>query len=106
MKLEPWVPPRVLFGRRFSHCELWGLWFVDIVAFSYRVANPFSSFSPFSNFSIGDPVLSPVAGWEHGICIGQALAELLRGQLYQAPVSKRLLAPAIVSGFVVWKWDE
>jgi hypothetical protein len=28
------------------------------------VANPFSSFTPFSNSSIGDPVLSWV-GWNH-----------------------------------------
>ena len=27
---------------------------------SYGVANPFNSFSPFSNCSIGDPVLSPI----------------------------------------------
>jgi hypothetical protein len=29
------------------------------------VANPFSSFSPFSNFSIGDPLFSPMVGREH-----------------------------------------
>jgi hypothetical protein len=39
------------------------------------------------------------------ICIGQVLAELLRGQLYQAPVSKHFLASAIVSGFGVSTWD-
>jgi hypothetical protein len=38
------------------------------------------------------------------ICIGQALAEPLRGQLYQAPVSKHFLASAIVSGFGVCRW--
>jgi hypothetical protein len=32
-------------------------------------------------------------------CICQALAEPLRRQLYQAPVSKLLLASAIVPGF-------
>ena len=32
-------------------------------------------------------------------CICQALAEALRRQLYQAPVSRLLLASAIVSGF-------
>jgi hypothetical protein len=31
---------------------------------SYGAANPFSSFSPFSNSSIGDPMLSPMVGWE------------------------------------------
>jgi hypothetical protein len=36
-----------------------------ILLCSYRVANPFSSFSPFSNSSIGDPVLSPMVGCLH-----------------------------------------
>jgi hypothetical protein len=39
------------------------------------------------------------------ICIGQALAELLRIQLYQAPVSKHFFASAIVFGFSVYRWD-
>jgi hypothetical protein len=39
------------------------------------------------------------------VCIGLALAELLRKQLYWAPVSKHFLASAIVSGFGVSKWD-
>ena len=39
------------------------------------------------------------------ICIGQDLAEPLRRQLYQAPVSKHFLASAIVSGFGVCMWD-
>jgi hypothetical protein len=39
------------------------------------------------------------------LCICQALAEPLRRQLYQAPVSKILLASAIVSGFGGCLWD-
>ncbi|EDL21402.1 mCG141710 [Mus musculus] len=39
------------------------------------------------------------------ICIGQALAEPLRGQPYQAPANKNFLASAIVSGFGVCMWD-
>jgi hypothetical protein len=38
-----------------------------------------------------------------GIC--QALAEPLRRELYQAPVSKLLLASTIVSGFGGCLWD-
>ena len=38
-------------------------------------------------------------------CICQALAEPLRRQLYQAPVSRLLLASAIVSGFGGCLWD-
>jgi hypothetical protein len=39
------------------------------------------------------------------LCICQALAELLRRELYLAPVSKHLLASTIVSGFVDCIWD-
>jgi hypothetical protein len=39
------------------------------------------------------------------ICIAQDLAEPLRRQLYQAPVSKHFLESTIVSGFGVCMWD-
>jgi hypothetical protein len=38
------------------------------------------------------------------ICLGQVLAEPLREQPYQAPVSKCFLSSAIVSGFGVCRW--
>jgi hypothetical protein len=38
-------------------------------------------------------------------CICQVLVESLWGQLYQAPVSKHLLASTIVSGFNDCIWD-
>jgi len=38
-----------------------GLWLL-ILLFFLCVTNPFSSFSPFSNSSIGDPVFSPMTG--------------------------------------------
>jgi hypothetical protein len=38
-------------------------------------------------------------------CICQALVELLRVQLYQAPASKHLLASTIMSGFGDCIWD-
>jgi hypothetical protein len=47
--------------------------------------------------SIGDPVLSLMVESIH-LYICQALAEPLRRQLYQAPVSKHLLASPILSG--------
>jgi hypothetical protein len=31
MWLEPWVPPRVLFGWWFSPWKLWGYWLIHIV---------------------------------------------------------------------------
>ena len=62
MWLEPWVPLCVLLGWWFSFWELWGLWgaLVGWYCSSYGVKYPFISFSPFSNGSIGDPVLSPI----------------------------------------------
>ena len=72
--------------------------------FSYGPANPFSSIGPFSTSSTGDPVLSPVDGCEHSL-LCQALADPLRRQLYQGPVSKHSLESTIVSGFVVCIWD-
>jgi hypothetical protein len=36
-----------------------------LILFSYGVANPFSSFSPFSNYSIGDPTPSAMVGCEY-----------------------------------------
>jgi hypothetical protein len=76
---------------------------------SYGVANPFSFFRPFSNSSIEDPIedLCSVQwlGASICLCICQALAEPLRRQLYQAPISKHFLAPAIVSGFGICIWD-
>jgi hypothetical protein len=43
-----------------SLCVLFGWWFS-----SWGVANPFSFFSPFSNSSTGDSVLSPIDGCDH-----------------------------------------
>jgi hypothetical protein len=39
------------------------------------------------------------------ICISQVLADPLKRQLYQAPVSKHFLASVIVYGFGVCIWD-
>jgi hypothetical protein len=58
MQLEPWVPPCVLLG---ALGDLVG-WYCHS---SYGVANPFSSFSPSSNSSIGDPALSAIVGFDH-----------------------------------------
>jgi hypothetical protein len=51
--------------------------------------------------------LGSVQWWAVSICIflSQVLAEPLRGHPYQAPVSKCILASAIVSGFGVCRWD-
>ena len=40
MRLEPWVPPCVLFGWWFSPWELWGVWLVDIVVLPMGLQTP------------------------------------------------------------------
>jgi hypothetical protein len=72
---------------------------------SYVAANPFSSWGPFSSYSIGDPMISPMLVASIHFCICQTLAEPLRRQLYQAPVSKHFLASTTVSGFGNCMWD-
>jgi hypothetical protein len=72
-----------------------------IFLFFLWAAIPFSSFSPFSNSSFGDPVLSPIVGHGH-----QSLYLSGSGracQLYQVPVSKHF---TIVSGFGNCIWDR
>jgi len=64
---------------------------------SYGVANPFSSFSPSSSMRTLFSVQWLAASIP--FCICQALTELLRRQLYQAPVSMHFLASTILSGF-------
>jgi len=64
--LEPWVPPCVLFSWGFSPWELWGGGLVGwYCCSSYGVANPFSSFSPFSNSSTGVPMPSLMVSCKH-----------------------------------------
>ena len=100
MQLDPWVAPCVIFGWWFSPWELWG----DLVGWyccsSYGVANHFSSFSPFSNSSIVNSMLSPMVGCEHPP-LSQSLAKPLRRQIYQALVSNHFLESEIMSGFGV-----
>jgi hypothetical protein len=68
MQLEPWIPPCVLFGWWFSPWEL-GVggrgsgWF--IVLFLLWDCKPLQLIQFFLNSSTGDPVLSPMVGWEH-----------------------------------------
>ena len=67
MQPEPWVPPCVLFGWWSSPREFWGG--SDLLTLllltTHGAKNPLSSFSPFSNSSIWDPMLSSVVDCEH-----------------------------------------
>ena len=97
MQLKPWVSQCVSFGWWFSPWEFWG-WGVLIVVL--LMGNQIPS-APWV-FSLAPPLgtLCSVQWLAENIhlCIGQALAEPLRRQLCQAPVSKHLLASTIVSG--------
>jgi hypothetical protein len=65
------------------------------------VAKPFCFLYPFSNSSLRTPCSVQWLAVSICLYICQALAEPLRRQLYQAPVSKLLLASTIVSRFGV-----
>ena len=103
---SPWVPPCVLFGWLFSLWELWRVWLIDIVVLPMRLQTP----SAPSVLHITPPLGSPCSvQWltvSIHICIGQALADPLRRQIYQAHVSKHFLASAIVFGCCVCIRDE
>jgi hypothetical protein len=99
MQLEPQVPPCVFFDWWFSPKDLWGYWLVHIDVPPMGLQTPSASWV----LSLA-PLLRTLyyVQWmavSIHFCICQALVELLRRQLYQAPVSKLLLASAIVSGF-------
>jgi hypothetical protein len=106
MQLEPWVPPCVLFGWWFSPWKLLGVWLVDIVVLPMGL----QTLSATSVLSLAPPLgtLCSVQWLNESIhlCICQVLAEPLRRQLYQAPVSKHLLASTIVSGFGNCIWNR
>jgi hypothetical protein len=105
MQLQPWVPPCVLFGWWFSPLELWGYWLVLIVVPPMRLRTPSA---PWVLSLV--PLLVNLCSVQWmavsiHFCICQALAESLRRQLYQASVSKHLLASTISSGYGNCIWD-
>jgi len=68
--------------------------------FFLKGTNPFSFFSPFSNHTIGIPVLSLMVTTSI-----KAGAEPLRRHPYQVLVSKHFMASALVTGFDGCIWD-
>ena len=94
MKLEPWVPPCVLHGWWFSLWELWGILQTLSAPLDISLARPLGTLCS----------VQWLTESTH-LCICQALAESLKRQLYQAPVSKHLFASTIVSGFGDYIWD-
>jgi len=76
-------------------CTLWlvgalGCLHGRYCCFSYGVANPLSSFSPFTNSSIGVPC--SVQWLQASTFVLAGLAETLNRQLYQVPLRKYFLA--------------
>jgi hypothetical protein len=94
------------FGWWFSPRKLWGYWLVHIVVPPMWLQTPSATWILSLAPSLG--ILCSIQWMTVSIhfCICQALAEPLRRQLYQAPVSKLLLASTIVSGFGGCLWDE
>jgi hypothetical protein len=81
------------------------VWLVDIVDLPMELQTPSTpSVLPLTPPS-GSPCSVQWMAVSICICIGQALAEPLRKQPYQAPASKCFLASTIVSGFGVCRWD-
>jgi hypothetical protein len=105
MHLETGTPPCDFFDWWFSPRELRG------ILVSYIVPPPMGLQTPSASWVLS---LAPSLGTLCSVqwmtvsvhfCICQALTEPLRRQIYQAPVSKTLLASAIVSGFGGCLWD-
>jgi hypothetical protein len=95
-------PPCVLFDWWFSPWEVWRYWLVHIVVLPMGLQAPsVLSLAP----PLGTLCLVQWLAENIHLYIGQALAEPLRRQLYQAPGSKHLLASTVVSGFGDCIWD-
>jgi hypothetical protein len=81
------------------------VWLIDTVVPPMLLQTPSSLKGLLLTPPLGSPCSVRGLAVSIHICIGQALAQPLRGQLYQAPVSKHFLASATVSGFGVCRWD-
>ena len=102
MQLELWVSPCVFFGWWFSFWELWGVWLVDIIVLPMGLQTlSFPSILPICP-PLGSPCSVPCSVLSIWNCIGQALVEPLRRQLYHLPVSKHFFSSMVVSGFGSW----
>jgi hypothetical protein len=76
-----------------------------MVVLPVGLLNPLApSFLPLT-LPLGSPHSDPCLAVSICICIGQDLAEPIRGQLCQAPVLKHFLAAAVVYRFFVCRWD-
>jgi hypothetical protein len=106
MQLESWVSSCVFLDWWFSPKELWGYWLVHIAVPLRGLQTPSAPWVLSLAPSLGTLCSIQWMIVSIHVCICQALAESLRRQLYQAPVSKHLLASTIVSGFGGCLWDR
>jgi hypothetical protein len=72
---------------------------------SYGVASPFCSYSPYPNFSTGDPMISSMVGYEHLPLYMSGSGRASQGTAIPGSCQQSFLASAIVSGFGVCRWD-
>jgi hypothetical protein len=105
MQLKLQVPKCVFFDWWFSHKELSGCWLVHIDVPPMGLQTPSTPWILSLAPSLGTLCSGKWMTVSIHICICLALAEPLRRQQYQAPVSKLLLSPAIVNGFGGCIWN-
>jgi hypothetical protein len=101
IQVEPQLPPCVFFDWWFASKELWGYWLAHIVFPPMGLQTPPAPWVHSLAPSLGTLCSIQYMILSIHFCMCQALAEALRRQLYQAPVSRLLLASAIVSGLVI-----
>jgi hypothetical protein len=104
MQLEPWVPPCVFFDWWFSPTELWRYWLFHNVDPPMGLQTPSAPWVFSLTHFLGTLCSVQWMAVSIHFCICQALAEPFKRQLYQAPVSKHLLASTIQSGLVSFEW--
>jgi hypothetical protein len=107
MTLELWVPYvyTSLVDKPLGTLGGGVIWFADIVLLSMRLQTPSATSVPVLTPPLGCLCSVQLLAVSIPICIGQALAKPLRGQLYQAFVSKHDLASSILSEFGVCRLD-
>jgi hypothetical protein len=95
----------ILFSWWSSPQELQGVWPVDTVAPGMGLQTPTAPSVPSPTPPSETPCSVQWLAASIHLCICQALAEPLRRQPYQAPVSKYFLVSAIAYGFGDCIWD-
>jgi hypothetical protein len=98
-------PTMCFFDWWFSSRELWRYWLVHIVVPPMGLQTPSVPWVLSLAPSLGTLCSVQWMAVSIHFCICKVLAEPLRRQLYQAPVSKLLLASTIVSGFGGCLWN-